>query len=92
MLAARIHEYRKPLVLDTKGKSTADLRQELNNAIGKGELDAVIDCAGVEAMIRTGFELLSVGGHYASVGLVGDQINIPLFPLVAREYTYHGSF
>jgi propanol-preferring alcohol dehydrogenase len=26
------------------------------------------------------------------VGLVGDSINIPLFPLVAREYTYHGSF
>jgi propanol-preferring alcohol dehydrogenase len=26
------------------------------------------------------------------VGLVGDKINLPLFPLVAREYTYHGSF
>jgi propanol-preferring alcohol dehydrogenase len=23
---------------------------------------------------------------------VGDTINIPLFPLVAREFTYHGSF
>jgi propanol-preferring alcohol dehydrogenase len=43
-------------------------------------------------MIQTGFALLSVGGHYSSVGLVGDSINIPLFPLVAREYTYHGSF
>ena len=39
-----------------------------------------------------GFGLLSVGGHYASVGLVGAQIEVPLFPLVAREYTYHGSF
>jgi alcohol dehydrogenase, propanol-preferring len=43
-------------------------------------------------MIQTGFSLSSVGGHYSSVGLVGDSINIPLFPLVAREYTYHGSF
>lgn len=85
-------EYGADHALDTKGKSTADLRQELNNAIGKGELDAVIDCAGAEAMIRTAFELLSIGGHYASVGLVGDHIDIPLFPLVAREYTYHGSF
>jgi propanol-preferring alcohol dehydrogenase len=33
---------------------------------------------------------LSVGAHYASVGLVGDGIDIPLFPFVAREY--HGSF
>jgi alcohol dehydrogenase, propanol-preferring len=39
-----------------------------------------------------GFSLLSVGAHYSSVGLVGDRINIPLFPFVAREYTYHGSF
>lgn len=43
-------------------------------------------------MIQTGFSLSSVGGHYSSVGLVGDSINIPLFPLVAREYIYHGSF
>jgi propanol-preferring alcohol dehydrogenase len=79
-------------VISTKGKSTADLRQELSKATGHSELDAVIDCAGAEEMIRTGFELLSIGGHYASVGLVGDRIDIPLFPLVAREYTYHGSF
>lgn len=79
-------------VISTKGKSTADIRKELSKAVGQGELDAVIDCAGATEMIRTGFELLSVGGHYASVGLVGDQIDIPLFPLVAREYTYHGSF
>jgi alcohol dehydrogenase, propanol-preferring len=43
-------------------------------------------------MIKLGFGLLSIGGHYSSVGLVGDKISLPLFPLVAREYTYHGSF
>lgn len=85
-------DYGADHVIDTKGKSTADLRKALNNAVGKEELDAVIDCAGAEAMIRIGFELLAIGGHYASVGLVGDRIDIPLFPLVVREYTYHGSF
>ena len=85
-------EYGADHVISTRGKSTADLRKELNSAVGKGELDAVIDCAGAPEMIRTGFELLSIGAHYSSVGLVGDQINIPLFPFVAREYTYHGSF
>lgn len=79
-------------VISTRGKSGDELRAELRSATGRGELDAVIDCAGAAEMIRTGFELLSVGGHYASVGLVGDRIDIPLFPLVAREYTYHGSF
>ena len=79
-------------VISTKGKSLADIRKELTAATGKGEIDAVIDCAGAAEMIQTGFGLLSVGGHYSSVGLVGDSISIPLFPFVAREYTYHGSF
>lgn len=79
-------------VISTKGKSIDDVRKELNQAIGASEIDAAVDCAGAEAMIQLGFGLLSTGGHYASVGLVGDKINIPLFPFVAREYTYHGSF
>jgi alcohol dehydrogenase, propanol-preferring len=85
-------EYGADHVISTKGKSTADVRKLLNQACGQGELDAVIDCAGAPEMIRMGFELLSVGGQYSSVGLVGDRIDIPLFPFVAREYTYHGSF
>lgn len=79
-------------VIGIKDKSVDDIRKELNAAVGKGELDAAIDCAGAEAMIQLGFSLLGVAGHYASVGLVGDRIDIPLFPFVAREYTYHGSF
>jgi propanol-preferring alcohol dehydrogenase len=79
-------------VISTKGKSLDDIRKELSNATGQGEIDAVIDCAGAEEMIQLGFGLLSIGAHYSSVGLVGDRINLPLFPLVAREYTYHGSF
>jgi propanol-preferring alcohol dehydrogenase len=43
-------------------------------------------------MIQLGFSLLSISGHYADVGLVGDQIDIPLFPRVSREQTFHGSF
>lgn len=79
-------------VISTKGKSTDDVCKELSRVTGQNELDAVIDCAGAAEMIRMGFELLSIGGHYCSVGLVGDRIDIPLFPLVVREHTYHGSF
>jgi alcohol dehydrogenase, propanol-preferring len=28
----------------------------------------------------------------ASVGLIGNRVDIPLFPLVAREFSYLGSF
>lgn len=79
-------------VIHIKDKSVEDVRQELRKATGQGELDAVIDCSGAEEMIQLGFSLLATGAHYSSVGLVGDKISLPLFPLVAREYTYHGSF
>lgn len=79
-------------VINIKDKSIDDIRKELNAAVGQSEINAAIDCAGAEEMIRLGFGLLSTAGHYASVGLVGDRIDIPLFPFVAREYTYHGSF
>lgn len=79
-------------IISTRGKTLDEVRHELNRATGQNEIDAAIDCAGAEEMIQLGFGLLATGGHYASVGLVGDKINLPLFPLVAREYTYHGSF
>lgn len=74
------------------GRGATPVRKELGKATDRAELDAVIDCAGAAEMIQLGFGLLAVGGHYVSVGLVGDRIDIPLFPLVAREYSYHGSF
>jgi propanol-preferring alcohol dehydrogenase len=39
-----------------------------------------------------GFDLLATAGAFVSVGLVGTKIEIPLFPFVAREFSYHGSF
>jgi propanol-preferring alcohol dehydrogenase len=85
-------EYGADHIISTRGKSLDDVRKELARATGRSELNAVIDCAGAEEMIQLGFGLLAVAGHYSSVGLVGDKISLPLFPLVAREYTYHGSF
>lgn len=79
-------------VINTKGKSLDDIRRELKHATGQDELNAVIDCAGAPEMIQMGFSMLAPSAHYCSVGLVGDSISLPLFPFVAREYTYHGSF
>ncbi|OAH14386.1 NAD(P)-dependent alcohol dehydrogenase [Streptomyces jeddahensis] len=79
-------------VINIGGRSVDDIRGELREVTGRDEVDAAIDVVGAEATIKLGFGLLATGGHYASVGLVGDRIDIPLFPLVGREYTYHGSF
>jgi propanol-preferring alcohol dehydrogenase len=37
------------------------------------------------------FTLPASEGAVASVGLIGNRVDIPLFPLVAREYTRFGS-
>src|SRR5262245_28213736 len=58
----------------------------------KADLDAIIDCAGAEQMMQLGFSLLAISGHYVDVGLVGDRVDIPLFPRVSREQTFHGSY
>src|SRR5215467_9396775 len=85
-------EYGADHTISIKGKSPADIAKELSKATGQGELDAIIDCAGAPEMMQLGFGLLSISGHYADVGLVGDLIDIPLFPRVSREQTFHGSY
>jgi propanol-preferring alcohol dehydrogenase len=79
-------------LISIKGKSSADVAKELSKAAGQGDLDAIIDCAGAPEMMQLGFSLLSISGHYVDVGLVGDRVDLPLFPRVRREQTFHGSF
>lgn len=78
--------------ISIKGKSAADVAADLNKATGQAQLDAVIDCAGAPEMMQLAFSLLSISGHYVDVGFVGDRLDIPLFPRVSREQTFHGSF
>jgi propanol-preferring alcohol dehydrogenase len=85
-------EHGADFVINTRGKSLADVRSDLVKATGQREIDGAIDCVGAEDTIRTGFGLLATAGAFVSVGLVGNRIDMPLFPLVAREYTYSGSF
>jgi alcohol dehydrogenase, propanol-preferring len=78
--------------INVRDKSTDAIRAELESLTGRPALDAVIECAGSEEAIRLAFSLLATEGAVASVGLIGNRVDIPLFPLVAREYTYFGSF
>jgi alcohol dehydrogenase, propanol-preferring len=85
-------QYGADHIISVKGKSFVDIAKELNQAVGQKDLDAIMDCAGAPEMMQLAFGLLSISGHYADVGLVGDRIDIPLFPRVHREQTFHGSF
>jgi alcohol dehydrogenase, propanol-preferring len=78
--------------INTRGKSIDDVRGQLATLTGRGEFDAAIDCVGAEETVQMAFALLATEGAVVSVGLVGQKIDIPLFPFVAREFSYHGSF
>src|SRR6516225_3596738 len=85
-------QYGADHIINIKGKSPADIGQELSGSTGQRDLDAIIDCTGAPEVLQLAFELLSISGHYVDVGLVGDRLDVPLFPRVAREQTFHGSF
>jgi len=79
-------------MIAVKDKSVEDVAKELKKATGQDKLDAIMDCVGAPEMMQMGFALLGIAGHYADVGFVGDRIDVPLFPRVSGEQTFHGSF
>jgi propanol-preferring alcohol dehydrogenase len=85
-------QYGADHTINIKGKSPADVGQELSAATGQRDIDAIIDCTGAPEVLQLAFSLLAISGHYVDVGLVGDRIDVPLFPRVSREHTFHGSF
>jgi propanol-preferring alcohol dehydrogenase len=85
-------QYGADHIINIKGKSSADIGLELSVATRQRDLDAIIDCTGAPGVLQLAFEILSISGHYVDVGLVGDRLDVPLFPRVSREQTFHGSF
>ncbi len=79
-------------IISIKNKSAADIGKELKQAVGQDKLDAIIDSVGAPELMQLGFALLAISGHYADVGFVGDRIDVPLFPRVSGEQTFHLSF
>jgi alcohol dehydrogenase, propanol-preferring len=85
-------EYGADYTLSIRDKTPEQVKGELKELTGQDDLDAIIDCTGAPNMIQLAFSLLAISGHYCDVGLVGDKIDIPLFPRVSREQVLHGSF
>jgi len=78
--------------VNTRGKTTEDVQNELEDLTGRRRVDAVLDCAGAEESLALGFSILASEGALASVGLIGQRVQIPLFPFTNGENSYFGSF
>ncbi|WP_109126072.1 NAD(P)-dependent alcohol dehydrogenase [Dyella sp. C11] len=83
--------YGADVAVNITDRSATDVANELEAATGQRDLDAIIDCVGTPEMMQFGFSLLGISGHYVDVGLLGDRIDIPLFPRINREQSFYGS-
>lgn len=78
--------------VNTRGKTAEEVQNELEDLTGRRQVDAVLDCAGAEESLALGFAILASEGALASVGLIGQRVQIPLFPFTSGEMSYFGSF
>lgn len=78
--------------VNTRDKSTEAVQNELEELTGRRDVDAVLDCAGSTESLGLAASVLAIEGALTSVGLMGQQVELPLLPFVAGEKTYFGSF
>ncbi len=55
-------------------------------------IDVVIECAGVEAAVRSGLEWVRPGGRFVQVGLLSGLVSIPFGLVVTREIDIRATF
>ena len=78
--------------VNTRTKPAEDVQNALEDLTGRRDVDAVLDCAGAEESLALGFSILAAEGALTSVGLIGQRVELPLFPFVSGERSYFGSF
>ncbi len=70
------------------GDVTAALRQ----ALGRSDVDAVLEAVGLPATMELAFKMIKLGGQITLIGNVSKEIPLPLQEVIMREITVRGSF
>lgn len=78
--------------VNVRDKSVEDVQDELDDLTGRRTVDAVLDCAGSPESLGLGAAILATEGALSQVGLMGERVELPLFPFVSGEKSYFGSF
>ena len=76
----------------TMSVEDAAAREELASRAAARQIDVVIECAGVEAAVRSGLEWVRPGGHYVQVGLLSGLVSIPFRLVVLHEIQVRATF
>ncbi|OBJ55284.1 alcohol dehydrogenase [Mycobacterium asiaticum] len=78
--------------VNVRDKTAEDVQNELEDLTGRRTVDAVLDCAGSADSLGLAAAILATEGALSQVGLMGQRVELPLFPFVSGEKTYYGSF
>ncbi|MFF3444411.1 NAD(P)-dependent alcohol dehydrogenase [Streptosporangium sp. NPDC002721] len=78
--------------VNTRGKTPDQVRADLMELTGRGEIDAALDCSGAPQSLELNAALLAAEGTLVSVGLMGQHVEFPVFSFVSGERTFSGSF
>jgi len=78
--------------ISTKGKELDKIRNKINGATGRKEVDVVINLAGTEESIQMGASLLATGGLMVYVGLMERKSKRLYFHLLAENTRYRVHF
>ncbi|ORA35985.1 alcohol dehydrogenase [Mycobacterium aquaticum] len=85
-------EYGAHHTVNVRDKPVADVQNELADKTGRPTVDAVLDCAGSEDSLGLAAAILATEGALSQVGLMGQKVELPVFPFVSGEKSYFGSF
>lgn len=78
--------------VNVRDKTVDDVQNELEDLTGRRTVDAVLDCAGSPESLGLAASILATEGALCQVGLMGQRVELPLFPFVSGEKSYFGSF
>jgi alcohol dehydrogenase, propanol-preferring len=78
--------------VNVRDKTVEDVQNELEHLTGRRTVDAVLDCAGSAESLGLAAAILAAEGALSQVGLMGQQVELPVFPFVSGEKSYFGSF
>lgn len=85
-------EYGAHHTVNVRDKSAEDVQNQLEDMTGRRTVDAVLDCAGSADSLGLAAAILGPEGAISQVGLMGDSVELPIFPFVSGEKSYFGSF
>jgi alcohol dehydrogenase, propanol-preferring len=78
--------------VNVRDKKPEDVQNELEDLTGRRTVDAVLDCAGSAESLGLAAAILGPEGALSQVGLMGQRVDLPIFPFVSGEKSYFGSF